>query len=328
MRIALIGPRAEDDFATNIADGLVELGHSPILVGSSRGEASGAGRVGKVLQVAAREIRNVGAVRERLDHRLVGVIREHEPDLVITVETLHPDLVGELRRQGIPAALWFPDHIANIDQWMFDAPYAGVFFKEPRIVESVRELLGLPVWYLPEACNPKIHRVVEAAKEPFLAVVGNMYATRLRVLERLAADGVPMRLYGGGFPSFVAADDPLRRLHTGRYVRGLEKSRTFRSAAAVLNNLHPAEVDGVNCRLFEATAAGGAVLCEDRPELHRLFEVDREVLSFESYDELLTKARQLLDNHALSTAIGDAAAARSGADHTYAVRLAELLAKV
>lgn len=31
----------------------------------------------------------------------------------------------------------------------------------------------------------------------------------------------------------------------------------FREAAGVLNNLHPAEMNSVNARLFEATAAGG-----------------------------------------------------------------------
>jgi hypothetical protein len=56
----------------------------------------------------------------------------------------------------------------------------------------------------------------------------------------------------------LSALAPLREIHTGRLSIGEEKARVFRSAAAVLNNLHPAEISGVNARLFEAAGSGAA----------------------------------------------------------------------
>ncbi len=63
--------------------------------------------------------------------------------------------------------------------------------------------------------------------------------------------------------------------YAGHPVFGHDKARVFREAAAVLNNLHPAEMRGVNARLFEATASGAAVLCERRPVLDELFDPEQ-----------------------------------------------------
>jgi spore maturation protein CgeB len=93
----------------------------------------------------------------------------------------------------------------------------------------------------------------------------------------------------------------------------------------VLNNLHPAEMNSVNARLFEATAAGGAVLCEHRDVLQDLFRVDEEVLAFSTFDELVDHCRLLLNDSGLTRTIGDAATQRAHAEHTYEIRLTAIL---
>ena len=113
-----------------------------------------------------------------------------------------PGTVQLLKRAGMRVAFWFPDSVANMGrQFMLLAPYDAIFFKEPHIVNNLRATLDLPVYYLPECCNPRWHRpMVDAATEPYLVIAGNMYASRVRLLERLVAEGIPLRLYGGGFP--------------------------------------------------------------------------------------------------------------------------------
>jgi spore maturation protein CgeB len=86
---------------------------------------------------------------------------------------------------------------------------------------------------------------------------------------------------------------------------------------AVLNNLHPGEVEGVNARLFEAAGAGAAILTEYRPALPGLFAVGEEVLAFGDFDELVSEAARLLRDDGLSAKLGDAAAWRAREDYTY-----------
>ncbi|MEA2826038.1 MAG: spore maturation protein CgeB [Actinomycetota bacterium] len=210
---------------------------------------------------------------------------------------------------------------------MFNAPYDALFFKEPALVRRLNALLDLPVHYLPEACNPRIHRPVDSSVSTgTVAVVGNLHPIRARLLERLASDGIPLSIYGPAHHS--ALHESLRPFHAGRYVRGLQKSAVFSSAAAVLNNLHPSEMEGMNCRLFEAAGAGGAVVCEYRPELESFFELGNEVLAFASYDELLNTLQGLLKDQTLGRRLGAAASRRALANHTYTERLRIILGLV
>jgi spore maturation protein CgeB len=93
----------------------------------------------------------------------------------------------------------------------------------------------------------------------------------------------------------------------------------------VLNNLHPAEVRGVNARLFEAAGCGAAILTEFRPALPELFEIGTEVLAFSDFGELVSQAERLLGDAGLGARLGDAAALRAHASHTYEKRLAVIL---
>lgn len=322
MKVSVVGPSNVDDFAYNIADGLRRMGHEASLAGSFRARQR-FGYLGKAWSVARDLATRDPRYGMLLEKPKVRGILAGRPDLVITVESLRPDLVAELTSAGVPVVLWFPDHVSNLGAlWMFAAPYRATFFKEPVLVDRVSSLTGLPVHYLPEACNPALHSIPEGPvpKTGKVAVVGNYYATRVRLLERLHDDGVPLELYGSPFPPFMR-NHPLAPLHTGRYVRGAEKARVFRSASAVLNNLHPAEIDGVNCRLFEATACGAAVVCEDRPVLDSLYERAVEVEVFSEYESLLRILHGLLNDAEYSRALGDAASLRAITDHTYEARL-------
>jgi spore maturation protein CgeB len=82
----------------------------------------------------------------------------------------------------------------------------------------------------------------------------------------------------------------------------------------------------VNCRLFEAAGCGAAILTERRPDLEDLFAVGPEVASYDSFDVLVDRARWMLDHPDAVRAMGDQAATRAHAYHTYEPRLEQLLA--
>ena len=196
------------------------------------------------------------------------------------------------------------------------------------MVERVRANLDLPIYYLPEACNPRWHRpLVEPGTEPYLVIAGNMYSSRVRLLDRLVAKGIPLKIYGPGFCRWLG-ESPARRAYTGKYIAREEKARVFRAAAGVLNTLHPAEVSGVNARLFEAAGCGAAVLTEFRPVVPDLFRVGSELLTFHDFDELIDQAARLLNETGLTRHLGDAACRRAHSEHTYELRLTAILERI
>jgi spore maturation protein CgeB len=325
MRVGIIGPVWPDSFAANMIDGVRRMGHQPVELGSTY--SFGGPYMSRGAAIARSTFPRLG---ERSQLRLARTAAASRCEVIISVEQgLMPAVVSRLRQNKIRVALWFPDSLLNMGRYLaLLAQYDGLFMKEPHLVEKLRAMLGLPVYYLPEACNPQSHRpLVPAGTEPHIVIAGNMYPSRIRLLERLLAKGIPLKLYGPSFPRW-AGDTPLLRVHAGRCVFHEEKARVFRSAAGVLNNLHPAEVTGVNARLFEAAGCGAAVLAEFRPTLPELFASDDEVLAFGDFDELVDQATRLLNEAGLTARIGDAAAHRAHRDHTYERRLATILEKV
>ena len=325
-RIGVVGPVAPDCFAENIGDALQHLGH----VVTQLGTAHPRGRSHLVDRVAGLARQALPRLDERAQNRIVLAAREAECEIVINLDAyLIPRVVTQLKSSGARVAFWFPDSVANLGrQRMLLAPYDAIFFKEPWLTDRLGAMLGLPVYYLPQGCNPRWHRPVTlAGTEPCLVIAGNMYPSRVRLLDRLIAKGIPLRLYGGRFPRWID-ETAVRAAHTGRYVAREEKARVFRSAAGVLNTMHPGEVNGVNARLFEAAGCGAAVLTEFRSTVPELFAVGKEALAFHDFDDLVEQATRLLSERGLTAQIGDAAAQRAHRDHTYDLRVTAILEKL
>jgi spore maturation protein CgeB len=326
MRVGVIGPTGLDRFAENVSDALRRMGHDVIKLGPAKPRHRG--RLTARFGDLARQ--GLPRLDEWDQRRIVRAALAFECEVVINLDMyLLPDSVAGLRRGGGRVAFWFPDHVANLGrQLMLLAPYDAIFFKEPHIVDRLRATLDLPVFYLPQACNPRWHRpLVPAGTEPYLVTAGTMYPSRVRLLERLMAKGIPLKLYGGRFPSWLG-ETPTRAIHTGRHVFREDKARVFRAAAGVLNTMYPAEVAGVNSRLFEAAGCGAAVLTEFRPTVPDLFAIGDEVLAFHDFDQLVDQATLLLNQAELRTQLGDAAARRAHRDHTHDLRVADILEKV
>ncbi len=325
MRVGVVGPVAPDYFADNVCDALRRMGHDAVALGSASVYVRG--KLNTRLMATTRQA--FPRLDEWVQRRIVRAALDAHCAVVINLDArLMPDVVTQLRRGGARVAFWFPDAMTSLGRsLMLLAPYDALFFKEPHLVERVRATLDLPVYYLPEACNPRWHTpLVSAGSDPYLVIAGNMYASRVRLLERLIAKGIPVRLYGPGFPRWVG-ESPVRAAHAGRCIFREEKARIFRSAAGVLNTLHPAEVNGVNARLFEAAGSGAAVLSEYRPTIPELFAPD-EILTFGDFDELVDQATRLLSEAGLTAQLGDAAARRAHRDHTYERRLTAILDRV
>jgi spore maturation protein CgeB len=323
MVVGVVGPESwPDSFAENIIASLRRMGHRADSLGSIYPFPGSA-----AMSAGVELLRKVSPIDVRLQERVVKRVRQLRPHLVISVEgTLLPETVGAIRSLGSSVVLWFPDHMSNLGRLlMFVSPYNALFFKEPTLVDIARRLMDIPVHYLPEACNPEWHRPVDGqSMSSYVVVAGNLYPWRVRLLERLVARGIELRIFGAGLPRWLRSP-VLEASYTGRYIGRLEKATEFRSAGVVLNSLHPSEVRGVNCRLFEAAACGAALLSEWRDELPQFFRVEREITTYGSFDELVTKIEWMLAHPNECRKRGDAASVRAHSEHSYEKRLTALL---
>lgn len=323
MRVGVIGPVGPDTLADNIVHCLGLMSVQAVALGPATPLPSN--RILRAFVEAAR--RQSAETEEWAQRPLISRVREARCDVVLNVQqSLMPGTVTKIKRLGPAVGLWFPDSVASVQRLaMIAADYDALFLKDPLFAQRLRDVYGMRASYVPEACNPTWHRPVgRPASSAHIVVVGNLYPTRVRLLTKLHEAGIPLKLFGAGFPRWYDAG-AVSAVRPGPFLTRADKSRVFREAAGVLNNLHPAELTSVNARLFEATAAGGAVLCERRDSLTDLFEDGTEVVGFSTFEELLAHAQGLLSNPAGATAMGDAASVRAHQDHTYQIRLSEML---
>jgi len=318
MKVLLGTPIYQDSFADNVAVTLRIMGHEVIPLLEVDHDAYYARRRQIARELASRLFRDRPTAEER---RVLELAREHKPDLVLSLTRgLHPEVLDALGRI-CPGrrVLWWGDPPANSRRWgMVDPGWDAVFCKDATAVGKLR-LVGRNAHLLNEAMNPLWHRPLACQANDSVAVAGNSYAFRQAVCLRLMRNGVRVALYGGKPPSW--SNPEYRSAHTGRYIVREEKSRIFGEALACLNTFQLAEGNSLNCRAFEIAGAGGLQLIEHRPAVEECFEPGRELLSFSTFEELMSHIERARREPEAMRAIREAAARRALAEHTYRHRL-------
>lgn len=330
MRILISGHIYPDSFARNIAVAAEDMGHTVLTV-DPRPVRRRLGYAGTIL---LDYLAKAFPLVERLRHRaLVRSAERFQPQLVLIAHgTLDPAVIRQLRRRTTAKlAAWYPDSLANLGrQHLLGSDLDAWFFKDPYMAEVFRSKLGLNAVYLPEACNPRWHRKVNLSEADHrkydcdLTSACSMYYYRERILAPFAA--YDLKMWGTGYPFWLHST--LRSRYPGRYVAELEKAKAFNAAKIVLNTMHYSEIDGVNCRLFEAAGCGAFQIADWKPALPRLFDPEREIVTFGSREELREKVDYYLAHPEARQAIADRAYARAHGEHTYDVRLQRIIGEL
>jgi hypothetical protein len=129
--------------------------------------------------------------------------------------------------------------------------------------------------------------------------------------------------------SFVAPaeqeiDERIRR-RTRPPVFGIKMFQLLRDSRVVLNtHIDVSPLSASNMRLFEATGAGACLLTDWKENLARLFEPDKEVLTYSSAAECVEKIRYILAREDERRAIADAGQRRTLREHNFDNRAARI----
>lgn len=262
---------------------------------------------------------------DRVGQKIIKLAKEFKPDVVLSVTgLLHPAVLEELGKFAKGRRIiWWGDPPANSQKWgILDPGWDWIYVKD-RAAETKLRLLGRNVHLLHEAMNPLWHRPVAGQKNGSVVVAGNYYAFRQAIILKLKGDGIAFELYGARPPRW--AHPLIKKMHTGKYVTGEEKSRVFGEGMACLNSFSLAEGNSLNCRAFEVAGAGGLQIIEYRPAIEECFEPGKELLTFNTYDELLHHLNRAQSERGKMEKIRKAGADRALADHTYEHRLKVIL---
>ena len=325
MRILIPAFGFEDCFVDNVEKTLTEMGHEVRTLGYIPHK-----KYWSLPRYAARVAREmlIGDTPDGVGQKIIKLARDFKPDVVLSVTgLLHPLVLEELGKFARGRRIiWWGDPPANSQKWgILDPGWDWIYVKD-RAAETKLRLVGRNAHLLHEAMNPRWHKPVAGQRNGSVVVAGNYYAFRQAIILKLVGDGVAFELYGHRPPRW--AHPEIKKLHTGKYVTGEEKSRVFGEGMACLNTFSLAEGNSLNCRAFEVAGAGGLQIIEYRPAIEECFEPGKELLTFRTYDELLDHLKRAQSDPEQMKSIRKAGADRALADHTYRHRLEVVLSNL
>ncbi|MES2304458.1 MAG: glycosyltransferase [Gemmatimonadota bacterium] len=264
-----------------------------------------------------------------LSKRLEKVLDDQDPELVLVLggDPLEESLVDKLRGRSRARWInWLPDDLRTVSSaTLLARPYDHIYAIGTDVAAEIHERLGRTVDVLSRAADPSIYRPIRTKDQYRANVVFAGAATprRERLLSELVEFG--LAVWGPGWRKTALRD----------YCRGEAPSTDAYvkayAGASVAINIHHVAVEGdpreasCNQRVFELAAMGAAQVVDDRGDLPRAFQPDREVVVFRDAADLKHRVRDLLENPGEAERIGAAARARALQDHTYMHRLRQLL---
>jgi spore maturation protein CgeB len=156
-----------------------------------------------------------------------------------------------------------------------------------------------------------------AACQYDVSFVGTPYGYRSAWIEALRSNGISVSCFGHGTENGVVDAVRIPEIH-----RMSRISLNFSGAGQGRGQRQ------IKARTFEVPGAGGFLLTEIAPGLERYFDTACEIATFESPDQLLTKARYFLDHPDRRDAIALAGHRRTLADHRYENRMSAVLQRL
>jgi spore maturation protein CgeB len=272
---------------------------------------------------------------------------QHRPDLVLALNgvVLPSEQVSALRQQGIRTAVWFTDDPYYTDWTIRIAPnYDYVFTLEISCVELYRRL-GCPrVYHLPFAADPESFRIYPALPEfrRDISIIGTAYGNRIDAIDRLA----PVL---SEYHTMISGQwwDRLKNFaRLKRFIRSAdwmspEETAQWYSGSKLVINLHRLAGDetinqnsqgvpalSVNPRTFEINACGTLQLCDARDDIARCYIPGREIVTYESIEELAAKIQYFMTHEDERREIALRGYRRTLGEHTYRHRLNQLLGTI
>jgi len=137
---------------------------------------------------------------------------------------------------------------------------------------------------------------------------------RAQVIQRLCKEGIPVQIFGGGWPNSQWVDDP------NEIFRGSQINLGIGSAT-----LHYTTIKG---RDFECPGVGGCYLTTYNWELAEWWEIGKEILCYRNLEEAMEIISYYKNRPEACLKIAQAAFRRAAREHTWAHRFRGIFAQL
>ncbi len=277
---------------------------------------------------------------EDVPNELLRTVDSFRPDLHIVYggETYTPDLIRQVGAKGAYNVLWYPAVTPNPlpEAVELGRAHQMFFTMAEGLVEMFRRA-GIPdAEWLPEAFEPSIYEYGETTdvdRQIFtcdVALVGKLeadnpaYMERWKLVKRIVDEGINIKWWGPRIRRKIGTFvlglllSKVSRAYGGRFVWNETYAKAVHlSKIFIARDAYPHIRLSMSARAFTTLGLGGLYLTYPTKGIEEMFEPGKELVLFNTPDEMVEKIRYYLAHEEERKAIAAAGRRKALAHHTY-----------
>jgi spore maturation protein CgeB len=172
---------------------------------------------------------------------------------------------------------------------------------------------GCSALYLPEASDLEIFKPSESIKKHEVSFVGANYGIRALMVNHLRRAGINVAVYGNGWSNGRLSTDDVPRLFA--------ESKIVLGCGTIG---YCSDFLALKLRDFDGPMSGSLYMTHDNPDLHPLYENQREIVTFQDMSDMVSKVQHFLIHEDERNKIAAAGRTRAAAEHTWFQRLSRI----
>lgn len=304
MKILIGGEVFKGSSVNSGADGFRSLGAEVMMVNTSTYKPSILNRIANKFLFKSPHYWMAGAINAEL----LAAAENFRPDFILLFKPIliTPVTVNALKKIS-KVFSWYPDYVyfpKTASSYFFQAIplYDAHFSFNFANSEELKKFGAKQTLFLPCAADPILHRVPktlspeEQSWGADVIFIGT-YAPedRVKMLERLASEGVRIKIYGNGWKA-LPKDSPLVVSGAVQYrpLNSEDMAKGFAASKIAVAFVRQHNKETLACRTYEIPACGTFMLHERTSKTGEVFEEGKEAEFFSSYEELRDKVAYYL----------------------------------
>lgn len=309
----------------------------------------------------ARKNGNVKEVKEKYSKILFNEIKEINKESHIDLffsyyssRHILPEVIDKIRDMGIITVNFYCNNIHQFDLVLEIAPhYNYCMFPEKEATKKYIDIGATPI-HIQMAANPDFYKPYNLKREYDVTFVGQNYLFRQNYVEYLYKKGINIHVWGPGWkralkPNNVGLVNRIKSkiglnksvlpntnvngpLTDDELVKNYSRSKislNFSEVSVKDKNEDFSKIKRhIRLRDFEAPMSGAFYITGYQEELKEYYKIDKEIVCYDTREELLDKIKYYLKFPAKAEKIRIAGYERAVKDHTWENRFKELFKQI
>ncbi len=243
------------------------------------------------------------AISAKINRDLIASVKNNKYDLVLVNNGWHlmGSTIDAVKKHARHVVLWSTDELYNKAFSSFVYPesylrYDCVFCQRKHLFDfyrskGLKKLAYLPLFYYPEHHPVILSDDDKKAWGSDIAFMGTWSKEREKMLDVLA--GLDVRIWGGYW--YKSSKEFKRRFAITNKIAWLEDmAKVVNSTKIIIDALTVGQHDQINMKNLQIPACGGALITTRTDAITELFEEGKEVICYDTYEELRGKCEYYL----------------------------------